>query len=63
MSKHGNIIIAFFAGGVIMTIASSYLKEAAIWLAIIPLSACFCVMLQSDLIYERAMLDLKPHGH
>lgn len=63
MSRHGNIIIAFFAGGVIMTIASSYLKEGAIWLAMIPLSACFCVMLQSDLIYEKAMLDLKPHGH
>lgn len=63
VSRHGNIIMAFFAGGVIMTVASSFLQEIAIWLAIIPLSVCFVVMLRSDLIYEKAMLDLKPHGH
>lgn len=63
MTRHGNIIIAFFIGGLIMTAASSYLKEIAIWLAIIPLSVCFVFMLRSDLIYEKAMLDLKPHGH
>ena len=63
MSKHMKIILAFFAGGVIVTALSSYLQERTIWLAIIPLSACFAVMLKSDLVYERAMLDLKPHGH
>ena len=63
ISRHGNIIFAFFTGGVIMTVASSLFQEKAIWLAVIPLSVCFWVMLQSDLVYERAMLDLKPHGH
>lgn len=63
MSRHGNIIIAFFIGGVIMTAASPYLRERTVWLAVIPLSVCFFVLLRSDLIYERAMLDLKPHGH
>ena len=63
MTKHVKIILAFFSGGAIVTALSPYLKEQTIWLAIIPLSACFIVMLQSDLIYERAMLDLKPHGH
>ena len=63
ISRHGNIILAFFIGGVVMTAASSYLKEIAIWLAVVPLSVCFVVMLRSDLIYEKAMLDLKPHGH
>ncbi|MBR0249845.1 MAG: DUF1275 domain-containing protein, partial [Synergistaceae bacterium] len=63
ISRHGNIILAFFTGGVIMTVASSLFQEKAIWLAVIPLSVCFWVMLQSDLVYERAMLDLKPHGH
>ena len=61
--KHARIILAFFVGGVVMTAASPYFKEHAVWLAIIPLSVCFVFMLRSDLIYERAMLDLKPHGH
>ena len=63
MLKHVKLILAFMFGGIIVTALSSYLKERTIWLAIIPLSACFCVMLQSDLIYERAMLDITPHGH
>lgn len=63
MMKHVKIILAFFAGGAIVTALSSYLQERTIWLAIIPLSACFAVMLESDLVYERAMLDLTPHGH
>ena len=63
MTKHAKIILAFFAGGAIVTALSSYLQEKTIWLAIIPLSACFAVMLESDLVYERAMLDLTPHGH
>ena len=63
MMRHVKIIIAFFIGGVTVTALSSYLQEHTIWLAIIPLSACFCVMLQSDLVYERAMLDIKPRGH
>ena len=63
MAKHAKIILAFFAGGAIVTALSPYLQEKTIWLAIIPLSACFAVMLRSDLVYERAMLDLTPHGH
>ncbi|MBQ4468746.1 MAG: DUF1275 domain-containing protein [Synergistaceae bacterium] len=61
--RHAKIIIAFFAGGAIMTFASGHLQEKSIWLAVIPLSICFAVLLRSDLIYENAMLDLKPHGH
>ena len=63
ISKHAKIILAFFIGGVTVTALSPYLQERTIWLAIIPLSACFAVMLWSDLVYERAMLDLTPHGH
>ena len=63
IAKHAKIIIAFFAGGAIVTALSPYLQEITIWLAIIPLSICFAVMLKSDLVYERAMLDLTPHGH
>lgn len=63
MAKHVKLIIAFCIGGVIVTALSPYLLEKAIWLAIIPLSACFAVMLRSDLVYEREMLDLTPHGH
>ena len=61
--KHARLILAFFVGGVVVTFMSKFLHEKTIWLAIIPLSVCFCVMLRADLIYERAMLDLKPHGH
>ena len=63
MLKHAKIILAFMFGGVTVTALSPIMREHTIWLAIIPLSACFCVLLQSDLVYERAMLDLKPHGH
>ena len=61
--RHEKIIFAFFFGGVVMTRACSYFGEKSIWLAIIPLSICFIFLLRSDLIYEKAMLDLKPHGH
>ena len=61
--RHAKLILAFFTGGVIMTFASNYIQEKSIWLAVIPLSVCFIVLLRSDLIYERAMLDIKPHGH
>ena len=63
MAKHAKIIVAFSLGGIVVTALSPYLQESTIWLAIIPLSACFAVMLQSDLVYERAMLDIAPHGH
>lgn len=63
IAKHAKIILAFFSGGAIVTALSPYLQEKTIWLAIIPLSACFCFLLRADLVYERAMLDLTPHGH
>ncbi len=63
MAKHAKIILAFFAGGAIVTALSPYLQEKTIWLAIVPLSACFAVMLRSDLVYEREILDVTPHGH
>ncbi|MBQ9574855.1 MAG: DUF1275 domain-containing protein [Synergistaceae bacterium] len=63
MAKHAKIIFAFVTGGVTVTALGPYTGQYTIWLAIIPLSACFCVMLQSDLVYEKAMLDLRPHGH
>ena len=63
MLKHVKIILAFMFGGITVTALAPYMRERTIWLAIIPLSACFCVMLQSDLVYEKAMLDITPHGH
>ena len=63
MAKHAKIILAFFGGGATVTAMAPIMKAHTIWLAIIPLSACFCVMLQSDLVYEKAMLNLTPHGH
>lgn len=61
--RHAKIILAFFFGGLVMTAASKFFQERSIWLAVIPLSVCFVFLLRSDLIYEHAMLDLKPHGH
>ncbi len=61
--KHGKLILAFFIGGVFMTFISDYCLEKSIWFAIIPLSVCFIFLLRSDLIYEKAMFDIKPHGH
>ena len=61
--KHAKLILAFFFGGVFMTFMSRYYREETIWFAIIPLSICFAFLLRSDLVYEKAMFDLKPHGH
>ncbi len=61
--KHAKIIFAFFFGGAVMTFACRYFAEKSIWLTIIPLALCFAFLLRSDLIYEKAMLDLTPHGH
>ena len=61
--KHARLISAFFFGGTVMTFVSRYFAEKSIWLAVVPLSLCFIFLLRSDLIYEKAMLDLKPHGH
>ena len=62
-SKHAKLILAFSFGGIFMTFMSKYCHEETIWFAIIPLSICFMFLLRSDLVYEKAMLDLKPHGH
>ena len=62
-SKHVKLILAFFFGGVFMTLISQSHQEEVIWFAIIPLSICFAFMLRSDLVYEKAMLDIAPHGH
>ena len=62
-TKHARIILAFFLGGTVMTFFCNYFGEKSIWLAIAPLTLCFIFLLRSDLIYEKAMLDLKPHGH
>ncbi|MBQ3455010.1 MAG: DUF1275 domain-containing protein [Synergistaceae bacterium] len=63
MIKHAKLIFAFMFGGITITALAPMMREHTIWIAIIPLSACFCVLLQSDLVYERAMLDITPHGH
>ena len=61
--KHLRMIGCFFLGGVTLTVFCDLLQEKAIWLAILPLAAIFTVLLRADLVAERQLFDLKPHGH
>ena len=65
LRRHFQIILVFFIGGVLVTFAGEIFThpERSIWLALIPLSICFALMLYSDLVTERTRLNQKPHGH
>ncbi len=61
--KHFRMIGAFFLGGLILTVFCEPLQEKAIWLAMLPLAVILTVLVRADLIAERQMFDMKPHGH
>lgn len=61
--KHMRMIGCFFLGAVILTAFCGLLQEKAIWLAMLPLAVIFAILVRADLVAERQMFDLKPHGH
>ena len=61
--KHLRMIGCFFLGGVILTVSCELLQEKAIWLAMLPLALIFSILVRADLVAERQMFDIKPHGH
>lgn len=62
-AAHGTMILCFFAGGTILGFAAGFLKEKAIWLALIPLVILLFRMIQADLTVEHDLLKYKPSGH
>ena len=61
--KHFRMIGAFFLGAAILTVFCELLQEKAIWIAMLPLAAIFALLIRADLVAERQMFDVKPHGH
>lgn len=47
--KHLRMLLMFFAGAAVLSLATGPLQERAIWLALIPLTVCFIIHLWADL--------------
>ncbi len=63
MFVHFLMLIGFFTGGCILTVACVFLHEKAIWLALIPMAVNFGMLLYADLVKERGLLWRVPRGH
>lgn len=63
MLVHLLMLIGFFFGACILTIACYFFQEKAIWIAIVPMAVNFAMLLYADLIKERGMLWKVPRGH
>lgn len=61
--KHFRMVAVFFLGGLLLTLCCSALQEKAIWVAVLPLAVTLVLLVRADLIWERQLFDLKPHGH
>lgn len=60
---HGSMILCFFLGGSVLTLACEPLKEKAIWVALIPVLAVLCKLVHGDLTVEHQLLERIPSGH
>ena len=61
--KHLRMLASFFCGGLILTLLCPVLQERVIWLALIPLTISFVIMMHADRSFENSKLEIKPHGH
>ena len=53
----------FFAGGVLSTLACSFVGGKAIWLNLLPLGVVLARLAHADLTDEKGLLSRKPSGH
>ena len=60
---HFEILLFFFAGTVVGTVACNTISGSAILLTLIPLGIIFARLLHADLTTEKALLEKKPAGH
>jgi len=63
LAAHFQMLVFFFAGTVVGTVACGRLSGRAIWLTILPLGIVLLVLLHADLITERSLLNRVPAGH
>ena len=61
--KHFRMVAVFFLGGLLLTLCCSALQAKAIWVAVLPLAVTLVLLLRADLVMERQLFGLKPHGH
>ena len=60
---HFKMLLSFLVSGAILSFAGQYLKERAIWLALIPLFIALVNLIHADLTVEHDELLRKPSGH
>ena len=60
---HLLMLASFLSGGILVSFASQFLVEKAIWLALVPLSIILISLIYADLTVERDCFDQKPCGH
>lgn len=63
LAAHFQMLVFFFAGTVVGTVACGRLSGRAIWLTILPLGVVLLALLHADLITEKSLLDWVPAGH
>lgn len=60
---HAGMVLCFFCGGAALTYFCGFLKEKAIWIALIPLAVVLGKLAYADLATEHGQLERKPSGH
>ena len=60
---HLNMLLNFFAGGVILTIGCTFFAEKAIWIALIPYGIILFKLMQADAAADAEEFERKPAGH
>jgi len=63
LSAHFQMLMFFFAGTVIGTIACVRIAGRAILLTLVPLGVVFAALLHADLTTEKSLLEQVPKGH
>ncbi|MCD7844352.1 MAG: DUF1275 domain-containing protein [Oscillospiraceae bacterium] len=61
--SHAAMVLCFLGGGTVLTAFCNLLGTKAIWLALLPLGADFCLLVHADLFQEHTLLWQKPLGH
>ena len=61
--KHSVMLLSFLGGASVGTFFCLIFLGRAIWLTLIPFGVILAALLHADLIEERELKEMKPHGH
>ncbi len=61
--SHISMLLIFILGGVLVSISGLFIKEMSIWVAILPMTVTFGILLYADLKSQKELLMETPSGH